>query len=132
MFAYEVLIREFHLDTFGHMNNATYMSLFEEARWELITRGGFGLREIRERGLGPVVLEAQIKFLKEIRLRERIEITCEPQSYKGKVGGMIQKMIKEDGHTACEATFSFGLFDTHKRKLVDPTPEWLKAISWKP
>jgi acyl-CoA thioester hydrolase len=56
----DVLIRESHLDTFGHVNNATYLSLFEQARWDLIEAGGYGLRVIRQTGLGPVVLEAKI------------------------------------------------------------------------
>ena len=37
-------------------------------------------------------------------------------------------MIKEDDTIACEATFSFGLFDMVQRKLISPTPEWNKAI----
>ena len=47
-FVYETLIRESHLDTFGHVNNATYLQLYEEARWELITRNGYGLAKVRE------------------------------------------------------------------------------------
>ena len=33
MFSYKVKIRESHLDTLGHVNNAVYLVLFEEARW---------------------------------------------------------------------------------------------------
>jgi acyl-CoA thioester hydrolase len=37
-------------------------------------------------------------------------------------------MKKADGTIACEAMFTFGLFDLEKRKLVEATPEWKKAI----
>ena len=37
---YEVVIREHHLDVFGHVNHAVYLELFEEARWELVTANG--------------------------------------------------------------------------------------------
>ena len=30
-FEFEVLIREHHLDSYGHVNNATYLALYEEA-----------------------------------------------------------------------------------------------------
>lgn len=30
---YPVVIREHHLDTFGHVNNAAYLDILEEARW---------------------------------------------------------------------------------------------------
>ena len=52
MFSYELLIREQHLDSYGHVNNATYVSLFEEARWELITRKGYGYQHVHKIGLG--------------------------------------------------------------------------------
>ena len=125
---YELLIRESHLDTFGHMNNATYLDLFEEARWELITNNGYGLKKIRETGLGPVILEINLEFKKEIRLRERIRIETECLDYTGKVSTIEQRMINEKGEVCCRAKFVFGLFDLKARKLVSPTPDWLKAV----
>ncbi|HVM33445.1 MAG TPA: acyl-CoA thioesterase [bacterium] len=126
--AYDVLIRESHLDSFGHVNNAAYMVLFEEARWEWITQNGYSLGFIQESRQGPVVLEATVKFKKELTLREKIRITSEMTDYRGKIGHCAQKMIKEDGTLACEALFVVGLFDLNQRKLIDPTPAWRKAI----
>lgn len=125
----KVLIRESHLDTFGHMNNATYLEVFEEARWDILEAGGFGLKEIRERGLGPVILEINIKFAKEIRLRETISVRSETEPYSGgKIMSMQQWMMNGSGEVCCTARFVFGLFDLRQRKLVDPTPEWCRAV----
>lgn len=126
--AYELLIRESHLDTFGHVNNATYLALYEEARWDLITRNGYGLGDIQKAKQGPVILEVNLKFMKELRLREKIRITVEMLSYEGKIGRLRQQMLKEDGAVASEAVFVFGLFDLQQRRLIDPTPAWKKAI----
>lgn len=128
IFEYKVTIKETHIDSYGHVNNATYLSLYEEARWELITPRGYGFYRIHEKKQGPVVLEVHLKFLREIRLRETITITCEVTDYANKVGHMTQKMIKEDGSVASEAVFAFGLFDMEKRKLISPTPEWKVAV----
>jgi acyl-CoA thioester hydrolase len=125
---YKILIRESHLDTFGHVNNAVYLTLFEEARWEFITKNGYGLRRIQETKQGPVILDVTIKFLKELRLREEIVIRSETVNYNGKVGQIKQVMLKPDGAVACEAYFTFGLFDTQARRLIDPTDEWKKAV----
>jgi acyl-CoA thioester hydrolase len=65
IFEYEVLIKEQHLDSYGHVNNATYLALYEEARWEAITQRGYGYKTVHETGLGPIVLEVNVKFLKE-------------------------------------------------------------------
>ena len=37
IYEYEKTILEQHLDTFGHVNNAAYLVLYEEARWDFIT-----------------------------------------------------------------------------------------------
>ena len=77
VFQHKIMIKEHHLDTFGHVNNATYLALLEAARWELLSAEGFGLEVIREQQQGPVVLECQIKFLKELMLRQPIIIESE-------------------------------------------------------
>jgi len=126
--SYDVLIRETYLDSFGHMNNAAYLVLFEEARWDFITKNGYGLEKVRELGQGPVVLELNLKFKKEIKLRERIKITMQLLETKGKISRFRQEMLKEDGTVATELELVFGLFDLKTRRLVDPTPAWKKAM----
>ena len=125
---YRVVIKEQHVDVYGHLNNSSYFYLFEEARWEFITAKGYGLREIMRVKQGPILLEAQIKYKKEISVREVIDIKSELIEYVGKVGRMRQVMVKEDGSIAAEAVLTLGLFDLEKRKLVLPNDSWKLAI----
>jgi thioesterase-3 len=127
IFTYPLTIKEGHLDTFGHVNNANYLVLLEEARWELITQNGYGLQQIKESGFGPVVLEINIKFMSELRLREEIVIETQMLSYESKVGVLIQKILR-NGDICCLAEFKMGLFSVKERKLVLPTSEWQKAL----
>lgn len=53
-FYYELTIKEHHLDTFGHVNNAVYLELFEEARWEFISENGYGLKKIQNEKKGQL------------------------------------------------------------------------------
>jgi len=126
---YPLTIKEAHLDTFGHVNNATYLTLFEEARWEFITTNGYGLEKIKETGLGPTILDIKIRYLKELRLREKIMIETKTLSYTKKIGKLVQQMLRGD-EICCTAEFTVGLFSLKERKLVVPTPEWLKAIGY--
>jgi len=128
VFKDEILIKEKHLDTMGHMNNATYLAIFEEARWDIVTKGGYGIDYIHKIKQGPVILDVNLKFLKEIHLREKIMLTMQILDYAKKVGQLKQQMIKEDGTVAAEAVFSFGLFDLKDRKLIEPTPAWKKDL----
>ncbi len=126
---YEFLVREAHLDTFGHVNNAEYLKLYEEARWEIITAGGYGMKEIKERGIGPVLLEVTLKFKKELKLRQRIRIETEIVEQNAKIFKIFQKMINtETGDLHSEAEYTAGVFDTVKRKLIDIPDDWRRAV----
>lgn len=127
-FTYELLIREHHLDSFGHVNHATYLEILEEARWEFITAKGFGLQEVHHSGIGPVILELEIKFLKELRLRQKIRIESQLISYERKIGRLEQIILDENNTPCTQARMTFGLFDIKARKLIMPTENWLKAI----
>lgn len=126
-FTYPVIIREGYLDTFGHMNNAEYLILFEEARWDMMSKQGYGLNKISETAIGPTILEIKINFLKEIKVREKIIIETKVESYKGKVCKLIQKMLREND-VCCTAEFTIALIDLKKRKIISPTEDWLNAV----
>jgi thioesterase-3 len=131
IFRYHVLIKEHHLDTFCHVNNATYLELLEEARWEFLHARGFDLKTIHESGVGPVVLECHIQFLKELRLRQPIVIESQMISYEKKIGVMRQDIYDEHETIYCQAKMTFGFFDMKTRKLILPSPQWLEAIGLK-
>ncbi len=128
--SYELVIKEHHLDTFGHVNNSVYLQLFEEARWEVITSRGYGLIEVLKYKKGPVILEANIKFLKELKLRETVKITFEaPPVSKSKIIQIKQQMIKANGDVASELLVTIGFFDLGERKLIAPTEKWLNVLN---
>lgn len=131
-FSYPLIIREHYLDTFGHVNNAAYLEIFEEARWDLVSNNGYGLEHITRVKKGPVILEVKLKFLKELKARMNVNVKTRLISYKGKISVMRQWMEDANGAVLSEAEFTFGLFDLAERKLIPPTEEWLTAIGMNP
>ncbi len=128
-FYYEVLIKESHLDNFGHVNNSVYLTLYEEARWDFITKNGYGLEMVIKEQKGPVILDIQIRFKRELKNREIIKIESTPvEIQSSKILTLNQKMIKSDGKVASEAVFTIGFFDLKERKLIPASPEWLHAL----
>ncbi len=127
-FTSQFLVREGHLDTFGHVNNATYLQLFEQARWDIVTANGYGLAEVQSRKQGPVILDIQVKFLRELHLRETITIRTRLRPFEGKISKIEQEMLRPDGSVACEAVFTVGFFDLVSRKLIPPSQAWLQAL----
>jgi YbgC/YbaW family acyl-CoA thioester hydrolase len=129
---YRLLILERHLDSYGHVNNAAYLEILEEARWDLITRNGYGLDEVHRRKVGPVVLDVHMRFVRELRNRQEITIRSWVASYSGKVGRFAQQILDASGAMRCEAQFTIGLFDLAARRLIRPTAEWMRGLGLRP
>ncbi len=135
VFESKIVIDASLIDSYGHMNNSKYLEVLENARWDIISQRGFGPADIAKHGLGPVVLEVNLRFTKEIKLAEKIKIVSYIEMTnangtpveKSKTMTMVQSMINEAEDVCCAARFVFGLFDLKARKLVLPTPEWLRA-----
>jgi thioesterase III len=125
---YRFQVLETHLDTFGHMNHAMYLTMFEEARWDWITGAGYGLAKITESQIGPTILEVNIKYKKEIFLREHVTVHSRCTEWSGKLGRIHQKMLSEKGEVFAEIDLLIGVFDMNKRRLVTAPDEWLRAI----
>jgi thioesterase III len=129
-FHWYFIVRETYLDTFGHMNHATYLQLFEQARWEFITERGYGLKKIMETQIGPTILEVKISYKRELRLREEVTVVSHCSEYKGKLGHVTQQMLNAKGEVAAEIELTVGLFDMKARKLITATPDWLHAVGF--
>jgi acyl-CoA thioester hydrolase len=129
IFQYKLQIKESHLDFFGHVNNAVYAQIYEEARWDFITKNGFGIDFIQKQQIGPVILDLEIRFKREIKNREVITIESQARELVGnKIIILEQRMINEKGKVSSEALFTVGLFDMQSRKLIQATPEWVRAV----
>lgn len=130
-FEYKLQIIESYLDTFGHVNNATYLELYEMARWDFIEKNNFGLKHIQEIKKGPVILEVNITYKKELKNREWITIRSLSQGFLNSlVMGLKQEMVNEKGDVCSVANFKVAYFDMQERKLLKPTAHWLKAIGY--
>lgn len=122
-------IYETFLDLYGHVNNAKYLELYEQARWDWLDEAGLSRGLIERSGLGPVILQAEITYRRELKARTTISIRTWVASYEGKIFKIQQEMRLEDDHVASTAVFTGGLMDLKARKLVEPTAAWREAFS---
>lgn len=120
----DIVIQETDLDVFGHVNNAVYLRLFENARWQFITDKGVGLKEIQSSGIGPVLLEVHIKYQKELKARDKVKIVSDFSPFEGKIAKIKQTMLNEQGQSCCIAEFVIAVFDIKARRIIDPPDQW--------
>ncbi len=130
IYEYELTILEHHLDTFGHVNNAVYLEMYEEARWDFITKNNLGMKEILESKVGPVLLDLNLTFKSELKNREKIKIVSQarPEMRNKFIMTLDQKMIRADGKVASTLSLSVGMMDLNERKLIVPSLQWLNAL----
>jgi acyl-CoA thioester hydrolase len=102
---WQVIFRD--IDTFGHVNNAVYLSYFEWARaqlWFQLT-GGSGSRDI-----GFIVARAEIDFLLQIEM-EPIEIRVRIGEMRTTSLETLYEIRKGDGEIAATGRVVIVLFD---------------------
>lgn len=127
---YPLTIKEKHLDCFGHVNNAVYLEIYEEARWQLIEDGGWGLERIQREKRGPVVLELKLKFKREMKNRDQIVIKTQLKAIKkDKIMELEQWMENSNGEELSRLELTIGMMDLVERKLILFPDDWVRALS---
>jgi thioesterase-3 len=70
-------IRGYHEDRFGHVNNARYLELLEEARWAHLEKQGLTISGLEKGGVFPVVVRLTIAYRRPATAGDVLEISTE-------------------------------------------------------
>jgi len=127
-FEYSFIVTPDLLDGYGHVNNARYLDLYERARWDILDKSGLGREEVRKSKIGPVIIEVNVRFSRELLPGEEIKVQTSSRRKNELVFYFEQKMINAKGELASKAIFTTALFDLEKRKMVKADNIWLKAM----
>jgi YbgC/YbaW family acyl-CoA thioester hydrolase len=77
---FQLTVRGYELDSYGHVNNAVYLQYLEQARWKLMKDNGW-LTFINRDGLFLVVIDTHIRYNREAVLFDSlvVETTLKPE-----------------------------------------------------
>ena len=95
-FETSIEVRSYELDSFGHLNHAVYLNYFEHARFRAFAQGGFPLTLLEQRGWAIHVVRAEVDYVKELKLSERVTIRTSVVEWKRSSTVIQQAAIKED------------------------------------
>lgn len=131
-FQYSMTIDQQWMDTMGHVNHAHYLSFCEQARWAWAASRQVGREYIERTQMGWVILEAQVRYLKELRVGDELTVTCYLTHFKNKIGHISHQILRQTASATpvicAEVKVTFGFFDLRSRKLVMPSVEL--AAAW--
>lgn len=130
-------VRSTQVDSFGHLNNAAYLELFEWARWEWAADAGMPLEQLMEtERIGPAVLHVDLTFRREVRMHQEVTITTWVHEIKGNTRFLVrQQMHDPDGTLTTDLLLTFVFFHLDKRRAVPLPPvmrgAWETDASWR-
>ena len=73
MFESHFKVRGYELDSYNHVNNATYLNYLEQARWEIVNETGI-LDYVRNKELFIVVTEIRIRYKGMAKLFDELTV----------------------------------------------------------
>ncbi|MBC9729516.1 thioesterase family protein [Streptomyces sp. TRM68367] len=131
-FSVPVTVRGYETDVLGHLNQSVYLSYAEHARWSMLQAAGVSQATLVSKGVGPIVMETTIRYLRELLAGDEVEVTCAFEWGEGKTFRVRQAIRKADGTVAAEITAVGGLLDLKARKLVADPREYFRALAADP
>jgi thioesterase-3 len=113
-----IKVRGYHLDMYGHVNNARYLEFFEEARWCFIEET-INLREWEKQGYAFLVVNININYRLPAILDQILAIQCSVTKIGRKSATIHQKMfIKDTKKVITDADVTFVVIDMKTQKAL--------------
>ena len=127
IYSTEITVRGFHIDVFGHTNNARYLEFMEIARWDalqpIIATGFFA-----KRNLGFVIVNININYRAASFVNDILEVKTVMKNIGNKSIVVHHDVFdKTKGHAVCDADVTFVIMDLKLRKAV-PLEGELKEV----
>lgn len=112
----EIKIRGYHLDLFGHVNNARYLEFLEEGRWAMF-ENAVGIHDFALKGYVFAVVNINITYRKPALMNDILVVASEITRI-GRRSAVIHQAVKlkESEASVADADVTFVIFDTQKGK----------------
>lgn len=96
-----IKVRGYHEDRFGHVNNARYLELFEEARWADFEARGLDISFLKEQGVFPVVVRLAISYRRPASAGDVLAISTEVKRAGRRKVVLAQEARFENSDVVC-------------------------------
>ncbi|MGH8050761.1 MAG: acyl-CoA thioesterase [Arenimonas sp.] len=118
------------MDFNSHLANTAFLDHAVDVRLAFFASCGFPAKELMAHGIGPVVQEDKIRYMREIRLQEkfRVQLRCGGLSQDGARFIICNDFYREDDVHAAALVTQGGWLDLRERKLTVPPEALRKAL----
>lgn len=127
----EIKIRGYHLDMFGHVNNARYLEFFEEGRWSFMDEFPQIYMMLQQEKVDPIVVKNEIDYKSSAQFGDVIEVRTYLDRFSSKSAAFHQIIInKKSQKEMVEAYVTFVLKSKETGKAIE-IPEGFRKLEMK-
>src|SRR5215218_2901765 len=114
------------LDSFGHVNNAVYLTFVENARIEYLKEV---VEAVRRDEIRNIMAAVKIDFRAEIGYEDELQIGVRTDRIGTKSFQLSYRMVRGDGEVAAEVTSTQVMFDFERGAAIEVPEDWRRAIA---
>jgi len=127
-----IRVRGYHLDLYGHVNNARYLEFLEEARWSFL-EDSHGLEWWHDRGWGFIVASITINYRRPAGMGVDLEIRSQMKRIGGRSAIIHQDVVNAaTGKTLADADVTFVIVSQETGKPVALDGELRESLGGDP
>ncbi len=112
-------VRNYHVDSYGHVNNAVYLQFLEDGRTDFFTFFGYSLSYLAKNKIYVFITEIKIKYLKPLKLDDIIVVTGNISKIKKVRATWIQEIYSGNIKIAT-ATVASAFVNSHGNAIRIP------------
>jgi thioesterase III len=118
MHTIEIKVRGYHLDVFGHVNNARYLEFLEEGRWALFD-SKVNLDDLAREGFAFTVVNININYRRPAFLHDILYVETGLAKF-GKRSATLRQTVKNkaSGETIADADVTFVMLAIQEQKAA--------------
>lgn len=121
-------VRGYHIDVYGHVNNARYLEFMEDGRWALFS-SMTDLNAWAERGLAFVVVNINIDYRRAAHMHDVLTLTTRLVEIGSRNAVLEQQFHHQvTGQLVASARVTFVVVDTRVQKAISIEGEMLDLL----
>lgn len=120
---YSFQVRGYEIDSFNHVNNGVYLNYLEQERWTFFHDTNW-LEYMKSNGLYPVVVEANIKYVRELKVFDKAVIKS---NWRNDGEHLIaDQIIYFEGSNLAVAKAKIKMLLVSSERVVHDLPDFIK------
>lgn len=131
MYKKEITIRWSEIDSNLHLTSSAYVKYITDTRMDFFEENGFGLIEMKENNIGPVVLSEKCYYFKEIHPKEKIVVglTISGMTEDKSFIKLEQRIFNKEGKNCFLSFTLISFIDLTLRKIAIPPIELVEIFT---